>query len=156
MSSEKLDKGEKMVEIATQNTKRTTELRQDAKKVIDELINTQTQIVNKNDGRVAKISNEGRNKMLSGEALRQTRENGFSKEAHFAACEKIQELFENAVHYYDEPPRHQTSDIKTYPKYISKILVNGKKAQAYLTLKELVEHGNRIYSLELQELRPLP
>lgn len=144
------------INITTQGTQPTSELRAKARQILDKFVKNKTQIINKNDGRVAVISGEGRNKILSGEALRKSRDNDFSKEAHFATSEKIKELFENAEYYANEMPRNNSADIKNYHKYIAKLKINDKSAQAFLTLKELVEHGNKIYSLELQEIRPLP
>ena len=154
--SAKKQGNEMTISITTQGTQPTSELRANARQVLDNLVKNKTQIINKNDGRVAVVSGEGRNKILSGEALRKSRDNDFSKEAHFAASQKIKELFENAVYYASEMPRNNSTDIKNYHKYIAKLKINNKPAQAFLTLKELVEHGNKIYSLELQEIRPLP
>lgn len=93
--------------------------------------------------------------MLSGEAFKKSLNNGFTKEEHFAASERIKELYEKSIFYIMEKARRESKDIKGYPKYITKINLNGKNAQAFLTLEELIEHGNKIYSLELQELHPL-
>ena len=104
---------------------------------------------------MAQISKNGRNKILSGAALRKSRENGFSKEEHFKASECIKELYENSTIIKSELPRNNSNDIKEVHKYISNLHINNKEAQALLTIKEVVEYGNRIYSLELQELRPI-
>ena len=133
-------------------------LRQEAEARIDELINNQTQIVNKNDGRVAQISVEGRKKMLGTRALEKSIGNKFKARHHFKACEKIKELFEKSEFLESEPPKNGSADIKAVHRYVANVEIDGKQAQALLTLKENAsdEIGNRIYSLELQELRPLP
>ncbi|CCF80781.1 FIG00470767: hypothetical protein [Helicobacter bizzozeronii CCUG 35545] len=47
-------------------------------------------------------------------------------------------------------------DIKAMHRYFTRLNVNGKPAEAKITLKESVQKGHRIYSLELEELSPLP
>ncbi|MGX2973280.1 LPD3 domain-containing protein [Helicobacter sp. T3_23-1059] len=153
--NQKFDKGKNMnLSIVTQDTKTITELRNNASIAIDKLLGKN--IINKNDGRVAQISKNGRNKILSGAALRKSNENGFSKEEHFKASEHINELYENSTYLKSEPARNNSADIKSVHRYVSYLQINNKEAQALLTIKEIMEHGNKIYSLELQELRPMP
>ena len=142
------------ISISTHDTYTITHLRSEASKIIDGLLGKN--ITNKNDGRVAQISKNGRNKILSGAALRKSNENGFSKEEHFKASENIKELYENGFLIKSEPARNNSNDIKEVHRYVSNLQINNKEAQALLTIKEIVEHGNKIYSLELQELRPIP
>lgn len=129
------------------------QLRNKTKIILNGLLNQK--ITNKNDGRVAMISAQGRDKILSSEACKKSVNNGFSKEEHFSASEHIKELYENSAYIRSEPPQNNSADIKNYHRYVADLEVNQKPAQALLTLKELIKDGNRIYSLELQEIRPL-
>ena len=135
-----------------------SEIRANAKAKLDDLVQNKTQITNKNDGRVAQISGEGRKKIFSAQAVKQSTDNGFKAAEHFEASSKLKELYENSVFEASEPPRNNSQDIKAVHRYVANVNINGKDAQALLTLKENArdEIGNRIYSLELQELRPLP
>ena len=141
------------IDFATDKNKPIAQLRNNAKNILNGLLNQK--ITNKNDGRVAIISAQGRDKILSSEACKKSINNGFSKEAHFSASEHIKELYENSKYISSEQARNNSADIKFYHRYISDLEVNNKPAQALLTLKELIKDGNRIYSLELQEIRPL-
>ena len=117
---------------------------------------TNKDIVNKNNGIVARISRSGVDKISSDKALNKSLENGFEIEEHFKAAENIQELYENSIYIRSEEPKNESPDIVNFHRYSIFFQINNKDAEAWLTLKESIEHGNRIYSLELDKLKPLP
>ena len=112
-------------------------------------------IINKNDGRIARISGVGIDKISSDKALNKSLLNGFTQEEHFKAGENIKELFENSTYNRSEKAKNNSIDIVAIHRYITLFQINDKDTEALITLKESVEHGNRIYSLELMELKPL-
>ncbi|MGX3046147.1 LPD3 domain-containing protein, partial [Helicobacter sp. T3_23-1056] len=156
MANTDFSKGNQMAKtiiISTQDKQHIRELRTKARNAINTIINQQ--IINKNDGRVAQISVNGRDKILSGEALKKSIVNGFSKEEHFNTAQKLKELYKNAI-LQNSHKDTKSKDIKQTHRYLANTIINNKEAQALLTIREVIEHGNRIYSLELQELRPMP
>lgn len=104
---------------------------------------------------MARVSSNGLNKIKSQKAIDKSLNNGFSKEEHIEAGKHLKELFENANLKSIDSDYRQRLDIKAIHRYVAKIDINDKPSQALLTLKESVENGHRIYSLELQELTPL-
>ncbi|WP_233705179.1 LPD3 domain-containing protein [Helicobacter bizzozeronii] len=138
----------------TQGTKSYTDLRRDLKQNLMPILNQD--IKNKETGVIARISGTGLNKISSEKALNKSLENGFTKEEHFKVGADIKALFENARLGKTHEDYKGRADIKAVHRYFTEININGKKAQAKITLKESVQQGHRIYSLELEELSPLP
>ena len=110
---------------------------------------------NKRDGRVARISTVGRDKIAGSIALQDSIDNGFEIEEHFKAGENIQELFEDSFYVRSEQPKNESPNIVAIHRYSRFFQMNNKDAEAWLTLKESDEHGNRLYSLELDKISPL-
>ena len=61
-------------------------------------------------------------------------------------------MFENGKFLRSEPYKKESADIKEVHRFTTPMQINGKEANALITIKEGVENGNRIYSLELQGL----
>ena len=114
--------------------------------------NRQAEFKNENNGIVAQISNDGIGKMMSPKAVDKSIKNKFSKEAHFLGVENAGKLFEKAKFSHSEAARNQTPDIIAYHKYYTKAVFDGKPSNVKLTLKESIEAGHKIYSLELLEI----
>ena len=60
--------------------------------------------------------------------------------------------FEKSKFSHSEKPRNQTDDIVAYHKYNAKAVFDGKPSNVKLTLKESIQAGHKIYSLELLEI----
>lgn len=101
---------------------------------------------------MAKISSVGIEKMMSDKAIQKSLDNGFSISQHFNAVQNIETLFKNSDFLRTEAPKNQSKDIVGVHRYINTENLQKQNAQALITLKESVENGNRIYSLELEEL----
>ena len=125
-------------------------LRANFKEKLKDVINKD--IINKRDGRVARISTVGRDKIAGSIALRDSIDNGFEIEEHFKAGENIQELFEDSFYVRSEQPKNESPNIVAIHRYSRFFQMNNKDAEAWLTLKESDEHGNRLYSLELDKI----
>ena len=103
-------------------------------------------------GIVARVSSIGIDKMLSDKAIQKSLDNGFSQEQHFSAVANIERLFKNSDFSHTEAPKNQSADIVGVHRYINTQDLQEQNAQALITLKESIENGNRIYSVELEGL----
>lgn len=105
---------------------------------------------------MARISTTGLHKISSQKAFNKSLNNGFSQEEHYKAGELIKDLYENSNYLKSEKAKNNSDDIKAIYRYVSPLQINGKNALALITLKENLQSGNRIYSLELEGLSPRP
>lgn len=148
ISKEQVEKLKEVVEsgVKAQNK---IQLRQATKEILNTLKNKE--ITHKN-GIVARVSSVGIEKMMSDKAIQKSLDNGFSISQHFNAVQNIETLFKNSDFLRTEAPKNQSKDIVGVHRYINTENLQEQNAQALITLKESVENGNRIYSLELEEL----
>ncbi|MGQ2892793.1 hypothetical protein HLX34_000010 (plasmid) [Campylobacter coli] len=123
-----------------------TILREESKNKLKSILNKD--IENSQTKIKARVSTTGLNKMTSDKAIQKSINNGFTLEEHFKAVNNIEGLFKNAKFIMSEADK----DVKAIHRYVA----NLNNSQAKITLKESYEHGHRIYSLELEELSPLP
>ena len=119
-------------------------LRENAKTTLAPLINKE--ITNINTQEVATLTNKGIRKMTSDKAVAKSVANGFSEAEHFKAVEQVTKLFEKATKAtsYTDP----TDTNLTIHRYNAPF----ENANALLTLKEYMQDGKRMYSLELENL----
>ena len=110
-------------------------------------------IVNRATGISARINSEQRNKLVSSKARRKSNANGFPDADHFMAVVNIKELFENSQLLDSVQDRNNDQNIKSIKHFSAPMTINEKKADVYMTIKESVSNGHRIYSLELTEIR---
>ncbi len=136
----------------TQEAKHIATLRTDLKEALSPYLNKE--IVNKATGITAQISTTGLNKIASKKAIDKSVANGFSRDEHFKVAQDLKKLFENATKKESYADKKQSNDVMAMHRFFAEIIINNKQAQAKMTLKESIEHGNRIYSLELEELIP--
>ena len=108
---------------------------------------------NQEENLSARISSTGVNKVLSNKARQKSIANGFSDEQHLLAAANLDRLFENGVLLETRPDKNNDPNIASIKRLAAPFYVDGDFAEAILTLKESVEHGNRVYSLELDEIR---
>ena len=110
-------------------------------------------IINKNNGFVARLSSVGIAKMSSDKAIAKNLDNDFSREEHFKAVLDIKNLFEKSIFLRSEKAKNASNDIVAVHRFINDEALENT-ARALITLKESIQNGNRIYSLELEELKP--
>ncbi|EIB0424883.1 hypothetical protein K7706_001445 [Campylobacter jejuni] len=127
-----------------------TILREESKNKLKSILNKD--IENSQTKIKARVSTTGLNKMTSDKAIQKSINNGFTLEEHFKAVNNIEGLFKNAKFIMSEADKKGSKDVKAIHRYVA----NLNNSQAKITLKESYEHGHRIYSLELEELSPLP
>ncbi|STP13748.1 PBECR2 nuclease fold domain-containing protein [Helicobacter cinaedi] len=148
ISKEQVEKLKEVVESGGKAQNK-IQLRQATKEILNTLKNKE--ITHKN-GIVARVSSVGIEKMMSDKAIQKSLDNGFSISQHFNAVQNIETLFKNSDFLRTEAPKNQSKDIVGVHRYINTENLQEQNAQALITLKESVENGNRIYSLELEEL----
>ena len=103
-------------------------------------------------GESASISSTGLNKMLSGKAIAKSYKNGFSRDQHFEAVGKIVDLYKKARLIKEHPDKNGAKNV-TIKRFVAQdTLKDGTDFDALITVKETIEHGRRIYSLELDEI----
>ena len=109
-----------------------------------------TTITNKETGIQATIARKGTKEIISN--VKKSVANGFSFNEHFAVANNLKEVFENAIFAKKlRDTKHNDPRVSIY-RFNSAIILNGKEANALITLKEYLENGKRLYALELEEL----
>ena len=101
----------------------------------------------------ARLSSTGVTKLLSNKAREKSMANGFTDAQHLQAAANIDRLFENGVLIEDRPDRNNDPNLKSIKRFAAPFFTGGDFAEARITLKESIEAGHRIYSLELDEIR---
>lgn len=114
-----------------------------------------TPFVNDETGIEAEINNRQRGKITSGKAQRKSRESGFSTGVHNYVAAHIRRLFKHAVHIGDYRDKNQSADILAIKRFACPVRIKGVEAFAYMTVKELKQHGHKIYTLELDTIERL-
>ena len=109
--------------------------------------------VNADSGIEAVLSSTGINKLLSNKAREKSFANGFTNAEHFEAISNIDRLYENAVLVETHEDRKGSEHIRSIKRFAAPFYTGKTFAEAYITVKESIQAGHRIYSLELDELK---
>lgn len=111
---------------------------------------------NENNGDVVTIGSTGINKLVSNAATRKSIGNGYTLEEHNTAAANIVKLFKDSVlketHDDYKVKNGEHSNIKDIRIYQVDYAVNGKPFSGKITVKETVQHGKKLYSIELMEI----
>ena len=123
----------------------------------DEILRTLAGQDLKNDetGIVAQINSVQRRKILSGVAVQKSIENGFTPNEHNAAASIIEKLWKHATLGRTDPDENGDKFVQSIKRFVAPVRFETKDAYAYLTVKESVSRGHRIYSIELEKLEAL-
>jgi len=103
---------------------------------------------NTRTGISARLSAAGANKLISNAAVEKSIANGFTAKQHNEIAANVGALFEDASLVAQRPDRAGDVNIKSIKRFVTPITVDGKDAAAWITVKESIEHGHRIYSVE--------
>lgn len=95
------------------------------------------------------------NKIVSNRAAQKSVLNGFTRDQHNQAAARIGTLFENASLVEKRGDKNGDANISRILRFAAPVIVGGETCAAYITVKESVEGGERIYSLEMMELETL-
>ena len=110
-------------------------------------------IPNDATGITASISSEGLNKMMSGAAIKKSVDNGFTPQEHFEAVENVVNLYKRAKLITSYPDQKYNDSKVSIKRFVAQDkLDSGIPIDALITVKETYERGNKIYSLELDEI----
>ena len=118
----------------------------EAKSRLDELRGKEYK--NVQSGIVARLSANGAGKLISNAAVAKTLKNGFTAQQHNELAANIDKLFAEAVLVESRPDRDGDVNVKSIKRFAAPVSIEGSEAAAWITVKESVEHGHRIYSVE--------
>jgi hypothetical protein len=110
---------------------------------------------NEETGIMAEINREQRGKIVSTAALEKSQANGFTAGQHNAAAARMETLWKHATLLEKRPDNNGDPNIASIKRFAAPVIFEGETAAAYITAKESVRHGHRIYSLELMEIKKL-
>jgi len=110
-------------------------------------------LVNAETGIVARIGRVQRDKILSDKAREKSNANGFTSEQHLAIAARMEKAWEHARLADERSDTAGDPNIRSIKRFEAPIVLDGFPAAAYITAKESVEHGHRVYSLELQDIK---
>jgi len=108
-----------------------------------------TLLVTSKDGHEARLNRDSIGKMLSNSAVKKSVDNGFTSKQHFAVVSDIENVYSNSVKVSSSPDRHGYPDVTIHRLAVPLHFDNGA---AYITVKETLQGGNRVHSLELIEI----
>ncbi len=112
--------------------------------------------VNRSTGIRARLSTAGVNKMLSNAAVGKSVANGFTRSQHNALAAEIDRLYEDSYLVESRADRSGDANVRSIKRFVCPVEIGETEAGAYITVKESVEHGNRIYSVEGIKIAALP
>jgi hypothetical protein len=113
-------------------------------------------LVNNETGIMAYVNSTQRKKIMSTQALEKSQNNGFTFNEHNAAVQNIVELFKraNLSERVEDKYGNANLNIARFTVPVAFDLGNNKtdRGQVKFTVKETVENGRRIYSLEIEQI----
>ena len=112
-------------------------------------------LVNLETGIVARVGVNQRNKIISKKALDKSIINGFTSGQHNAAASRIDALWKHASLIEAQSDKSGDVNVSSVKRFAAPVVFGGEIGIAYITAKESIEHGHRVYSLELQEIETL-
>ena len=98
------------------------------------------------------LSSSAEGKLVSKKAAMKSVKNGFTFEQHNAMAANVGELFERGFEAVVRGDKEGDANIKSIRRYACPVSFEGKKAFAWITVKESKQHGAKIYSVESIEL----
>ena len=131
-------------EIDKEATSNIFDLRESSKQGLKPIL--QQELLNATTNETATLTLKGLQKMISDRAVQKSVANGFKPEQHFKAVMDIKKLWNHAEKAHSHTDK--TDKNLTIHRYNAPF----ENANAKLTLKEYVDNGKKIYSLELESL----
>ncbi|MCL1830026.1 MAG: hypothetical protein FWG21_01195, partial [Oscillospiraceae bacterium] len=113
-------------------------------------------LINEETGIAAQIIKAQRGKIISDMAVYKSMANGFTREQHNATAANIEELWRLAKLDKVHGDKNNDVNVVSIKRFTAPIILSGTSAEAYLTVKQTIEAGHRIYSLELTEIKATP
>lgn len=107
---------------------------------------------NEKTGIEAHLNSRSLKKLGSDKAIEKSKANGFTISEHFEAAGQITDLYRKADLVETRPDRNESRNVLSIKRFNAPFTLNsGKKANAYITVKETVQNAHKIYSVELME-----
>jgi GGDEF domain-containing protein len=126
---------------------------QEARSKLNDLLSEdRVLLVTSKDGNEARISRSTVGKMLSDTAVNKSVDNGFTARQHYAVVSDIENVYRNSTRVSSSPDKHGYPDV-TIHRLATPLGFN--ESAAYITVKETIQGGNRVHSVELIEIRKL-
>ena len=138
----------------TGKAKGIAELRKDLKQALEPSLNKE--IVNKEQGLSGVITTEEVKKIMSKKAMDKSIVNGFTRDEHIEVAKHIEKLFTESKLLRSHKDYKENPNILQVHRFIKDIEVNGKEANALITLFEKIQGKNKIYTIELESLESTP
>lgn len=112
-------------------------------------------VVNENDGSTARISSTSIGKLLSNKALNKSLDNGFTRTEHDTAATNIDILFKKSIKTLSRQDRKGSEHIIGIHYYSTDVTFQdtGREGTAEIMVKESVQNGQMIYTMELVGLK---
>lgn len=112
-------------------------------------------LTNEETGIKAQVNSTQRGELTSNRAVKNSLLNGFTREQHYGAAAKIDELYSKGVFFIDRQDGDKQPGMYIQ-KFATPIEIDGKPAYADLTVKERYfsdkDKGHSVYSVELTGL----
>jgi len=89
---------------------------------------------------------------MSEAAVNKSIDNGFTRTQHYAAVSDIDYLFKKSVKLWERPDKYGNLDVVAIHRFAAQLFGNNV---AFITVKEVREHGKKIYTAELIEIGKL-
>lgn len=127
-------------------------VRQQREKAVAKLRKKVGDYKNSSSGINAHLNSRSIKKMTSDKALRKSLENGFTEEQHFETVRRSPVLFKKAKLVSVQKDRDDKQNILSIKRFNTEFkLKSGRKANAYFTVKETLQNGHTLYSVELKK-----
>lgn len=108
---------------------------------------------NKETGIEANLNTRSLKKLSSDKAIEKSKANGFTIADHFEVASQIKDLYIKSKLYENAPDKKGRRNILSVKRFRKNLtLTNGRKTTAHITVKESLQNGHTIYSVELLEL----
>ena len=111
-----------------------------------------TAIINEQTGTTAFVNSNQRGKLVSEKAVEKSMKNGFSRAEHYTAAALVGKIFPYAILRESNRDRGQFSNDMDIRRYVANIRLENGDAFAKYTVKSSEANGQRIYSVELENL----
>lgn len=109
--------------------------------------------INDSTGIEANLSGASIDKMSSGKAIEKSKANGFSVDEHFEVVNNILQLWKDAELVETRPDKNGSTNLLSIKRFdADTVLSSGKNAVAHITVKESVQYGHKIYSVEVIDI----
>lgn len=109
--------------------------------------------INDSTGIEANFSGASIDKMSSSKAIEKSKANGFTVDDHFEVVNNILQLWKVAKLVETRPDKNGSNNLLSIKRFdADTVLTSGKNAIAHITVKESVQHGHKLYSVEVMEI----